>query len=513
MLDGRVMSAIMLVRLRPLAALLFVVASVSSPALAATFVRFESEPGDYIGGGVSTTFTTFSATPRVDSNGLLSLAAGGYSYYFEAASGQLVPGPYEGATRWPFNDPGEPGLSIFGNGRGCNTLTGRFDLHELVFDAGGALARLALDFEQHCEGGIPALYGFVRFNSDVGLLDSDGDGVLDLKDNCPTVRNADQADSDADGQGNVCDQVQGATLVYLDSRPGDYIGGGRQWLFTPEDGGPITASVGGTGFVQVSAGGFNFYFAARQTESLEVGSYEGATRYPFNEPTEPGLSVSGNGRGCNQLTGRFDVLEITRQPDGRVRNLAIDFEQHCEGGSAPLFGLVRYNSEVVGAAEFDADHDGVINPADNCREIPNPDQRDRDEDGRGDPCDPFPDDPDDLGACLVDVATCDALVLDQQVEVESLMSQVLGLKAENERLRSMLRDADGDGVHDPADACADTPAGVSTDESGCSLAQFCAGMTGSPLACLTSGYDGGARSCKLRVEFDARGLNLICQAR
>ena len=35
--------------------------------------------------------------------------------------------------------------------------------------------------------------------------DSDGDGVVDLNDNCPAVSNPDQADSDDDGVGDVCD--------------------------------------------------------------------------------------------------------------------------------------------------------------------------------------------------------------------------------------------------------------------------------------------------------------------
>jgi gliding motility-associated-like protein len=35
--------------------------------------------------------------------------------------------------------------------------------------------------------------------------DTDGDGILDINDNCPTVANVDQADLDADGLGDVCD--------------------------------------------------------------------------------------------------------------------------------------------------------------------------------------------------------------------------------------------------------------------------------------------------------------------
>jgi hypothetical protein len=38
-------------------------------------------------------------------------------------------------------------------------------------------------------------------------LDGDGDGVFDPVDNCPALPNVDQADTDADGVGNVCDDL------------------------------------------------------------------------------------------------------------------------------------------------------------------------------------------------------------------------------------------------------------------------------------------------------------------
>ena len=37
------------------------------------------------------------------------------------------------------------------------------------------------------------------------MADSDGDGILDIADNCPTIANADQHDHDQDGRGDACD--------------------------------------------------------------------------------------------------------------------------------------------------------------------------------------------------------------------------------------------------------------------------------------------------------------------
>ena len=38
----------------------------------------------------------------------------------------------------------------------------------------------------------------------VAVSDIDGDGIADGADNCPTIANADQADSNSDGIGDVC---------------------------------------------------------------------------------------------------------------------------------------------------------------------------------------------------------------------------------------------------------------------------------------------------------------------
>lgn len=440
----------------------------SQMANADTFLYFKSDAGDYIGGGVTQTFTpadgTFTASKNYD-NGVSIAFNGSHWWYLDfAAAGNnyLAPGVYEGATRFPFQSPTAPGLSIYGDGRGCNQSTGRFIVYEVVYNPDNTIAAFAADFVQHCEGGIPALYGAIRFNSTMPIPDTDSDGVMDISDNCPTVANPDQIDTDGDGIGNACDPVQGATFIYFDSQPGDWIGGGQKNMYTLANG-TISASNTSNHVSLYFNGGstwWNLDFASPSGTNLGVGVFEGAARYPFQSSTQPGLSVSGSGRGCNTLTGRYEILEYTLKPDGSIKNFAVDFEQHCEGGTPALFGVVRYNSETA-PNDFDADKDGIINIADNCPNVPNPGQENADGDAFGDACDPYPNNADNLGMCLTDVSSS-----------QSLIKQ---LQSDNASLKAMLIDTDGDGVIDRYDTCPDSIGDV--DQTGCNQAQFCASHT------------------------------------
>ncbi|MFJ8585112.1 hypothetical protein ACIRD2_10695 [Streptomyces sp. NPDC093595] len=84
--------------------------------------------------------------------------------------------------------------------------------------------------------------------------------------------------------------------------------------------------------------------AAPSGTSLAPGTYTGATRHPFNEGNQPGLSLGGNGRGCNTLTGSFTVSAVEFGPAGYVKKLDATFEQHCEGGTAAARGEVHIDN-------------------------------------------------------------------------------------------------------------------------------------------------------------------------
>ena len=148
--------------------------------------------------------------------------------------------------------------------------------------------------------------------------------------------------------------AQGTTVLFLDSQPGDYIGQGQLYTYTPADT-PFRIERNGDTGVSVVVQSANFSiawtarFAARRGERLQVGSYDG--RRSAGSPLG-GLDIGGQARGCNTALGRFDVLEILYAPDGSVTRFAADFEQHCEGRDAALFGAVRYNSNVASTAPF-----------------------------------------------------------------------------------------------------------------------------------------------------------------
>jgi len=118
--------------------------------------------------------------------------------------------------------------------------------------------------------------------------------------------------------------------VTMVSESGDYIGQGIARTYRSN----ISYWVSET-TAHVSAGPFTFDFAAPAGYALTPARYPGATRYPFQEPGEPGIDVSGDGRGCNTSTGFFTVLDLA---PGR---LWIVYEQHCEGGDAAVFGEIR----------------------------------------------------------------------------------------------------------------------------------------------------------------------------
>jgi hypothetical protein len=360
-----------------------------APAQAGTGLFVHSEKGELVGQGAALAFEGAGVSIGASETAgggvrvLVGSATQSWQLDFAAPGGlPLAPGAYE-------TDDAE--LAVSANLRACAATRGRFIVYDVVYGAGDAIDAFAADFLQTCEGSPLRLEGAIRVNASDAIpdfVDTDGDGARDVTDVCPDAADPEQHDSDLDGAGDVCDPHLEASFVLLDSPSGEYIGQAQRWHWSAwnariqvgrnED--------GGIAFV-VDEGGstWNLDFVAPGGGAPEPGAYEGATRWPFNGPTEPGLQVTNAARGCNVIEGRFDVHELELADDGEVLVFSADFDQVCEGFNPTLRGSVRYRA-AFRSAKKDLDGDGWLDAADNCRGVPNPSQWDADEDGFGDDC-------------------------------------------------------------------------------------------------------------------------------
>jgi hypothetical protein len=149
------------------------------------------------------------------------------------------------------------------------------------------------------------------------------------------------------------DQDPVQTLLQLESDTDHWVGQGVKDVFTPVDGEfSVRANYNGdssTGIrIHYEGNDDRYYdlsFDAPYDLLLEAAEYPGATRFPFNEEFEPGLSISTNGRGCNQVQGEFRVLGVTYATDGSFESFGASFTHYCdtdESGPA-LRGTVWIN--------------------------------------------------------------------------------------------------------------------------------------------------------------------------
>jgi hypothetical protein len=299
----------------------------SVPA-AGNYVYLNSTPGDYIGQGLSYLYTTATANLSIrPATGGVGISVSGDENWggdFQAMSGvsQLQVGYYANLTRFPFHNTLKGGLNWSGEGRGCNTLTGWFVVDAVTY-TGTQLTAIDLRFEQHCEGGAAALHGQIRWRAD----------------EVPAVPGPVNPPPANLWRPNFVPPA--GNYVYLVSDAGDYIGQGKTQLFSSANS-TIVPQLNLTAGFGLSVGGFYGTFAGMQTlTQLKPGYYGDLQRYPFHNPAIGGLSFSGNGRGCNTLTGWFVVDNVTYEL-GAVKSIDLRFEQHCEGGGPALRGVIHW---------------------------------------------------------------------------------------------------------------------------------------------------------------------------
>src|SRR4051794_31955225 len=149
-------------------------------------------------------------------------------------------------------------------------------------------------------------------------------------------------------------QIQaGAFSFTMAGDPGDYISGGQTLTMTPPGSAMTALSYGpvGVSFSILDPNGtfWTADFAAGPGQVLRAGAtYAGALRYPFNDG-HPGLDISGDGRGCNELDGTFVVDAVAFDPNGALSTFAVRFEQHCEHLPAARRGTREFPAGLCAA--------------------------------------------------------------------------------------------------------------------------------------------------------------------
>jgi DNA-binding beta-propeller fold protein YncE len=292
-----------------------------------SFLYLDSQPGDWVGRGLQQLF--IAPNPSFQA----WLAPGGDTFRADIGGAKwnvvmsapigvpLAVGTYTGAVRSSFRPAGKPGLDVSGDSHGCNTLTGQFTITEIAHSQYDEIMSFDATFEQHCEGGVPALFGRIH---------------IDIPPPTPGVTLP---------AGAIPVPTSGSFL-YMNSQ-GDYVGQGREHLYTQFDSAVHgDLPIGGSWFSANvtppnSVAWWSVNIVAPSGGALALGSYIRAARAPFPPAGAPGLSVDGDGRGCNTVNGKFDVDELSYSPRGDLLVFQATFEQHCEGNPSPLFGRIR----------------------------------------------------------------------------------------------------------------------------------------------------------------------------
>jgi hypothetical protein len=299
--------------------------------------------------------------------------------------------------------------------------------------------------------------------------DSDGDGVADPVDNCPTTINSDQAETDGDGLGDVCDNCMDTPNSDQSDRDGDGIGDACDRC-------PDNADQTDTDLDGVADACDNCATTANpgQADSDADGFGDVCDNcIAAPNPDQVDTDADGIGDACDTCPH-----DAANDADGDGICADVDncpFVANASQLDTDGDGVGDACDTCPRDAANDADGDGICGDVDNCPLTANPDQADRDHDGIGDRCDTCPldaaNDADGDGICG-DVDNCPLTANPDQADADD---DGRGDACDNCRTTSNpdQADGDGDGVGDACDNCLLTSNRDQADGDGDNVGDAC----------------------------------------
>jgi hypothetical protein len=138
-----------------------------------------------------------------------------------------------------------------------------------------------------------------------------------------------------------------ADFIYFTSTPGSWIGQGQTLTINEVTASRYYDQGAYTNAVILRGGGYELDLVEPNHSLPTVGYFDNVTRWAFNGDGA-GMWFTAPGRGDNQISGWFDVLEATYSPvDGSVESFAVNFQQYDETSTTEwTMGAIRYNSSL-----------------------------------------------------------------------------------------------------------------------------------------------------------------------
>lgn len=185
---------------------------------------------------------------------------------------------------------------------------------------------------------------YTWFSDDAAVVTVNGTGMVTAVGNGTTVITA-TAPGGAQGSATVTVDDVRPTSIRLVSDAGDFVGQGRTYEYSQANSVIEVTSTDGHLTLRIRGDElWNGEFQVPNTLTrLEPGSYTGLRRYGFHDPAVGGLSWTGEGRGCNTLTGSFTVDRVA-YVGNTLTAIDLGFEQHCEGATPALRGEIHWSA-------------------------------------------------------------------------------------------------------------------------------------------------------------------------